>query len=129
VTARRGRRGAEDEPLRVFVYGTLLAGERNHHLLAGARLLGTTRTHRGYSLHDLGHFPGLVGGGQQAVTGEIYEIDEPTLAALDRLEGHPSFYHRTLIIAENGACVIVYLLAPSQVVGYPVIASGNWRDR
>ena len=68
-------------------------------------------------------------GGAYAVAGEVYEVDEATLAALDRLEGHPRFYRRTRIALEDGAAVETYLLPPEQVEGRPVIASGNWRSR
>ena len=68
-------------------------------------------------------------GGEHAVAGEVYEVDEATLAALDRLEGHPRFYRRTRIALEDGAAVETYLLAPEQVEGRPVIDSGNWRAR
>ena len=63
------------------------------------------------------------------MAGEVYEVDQATLAALDRLEGHPRFYRRTRIALEDGAAVETYLLAPEQVEGRPVIDSGNWRSR
>lgn len=28
------------------------------------------------------------------IRGEVYEVDQPTLAELDRLEGHPVWYYR-----------------------------------
>ena len=74
-------------PTRVFVYGTLLAGEPNHRLLARARLVTEARTKPAFELRDLGSSPRLVRGGAHAVAGEVYEVDEATLAALDRLEG------------------------------------------
>ena len=114
---------------RVFVYGTLLAGEGNHRLLATATLLGEARTEPAFELRDLGYFPGLVKGGACAVAGEVYEVDAPTLARLDALEGHPRFYRRTRIVLDDGAKVETYLLAPEQVEGRPVIPSGNWRSR
>jgi gamma-glutamylcyclotransferase (GGCT)/AIG2-like uncharacterized protein YtfP len=126
MNAPRSQRGA---PTRVFVYGTLLAGESNHRLLARARLVAAARTKPGFELRDLGPFPALVRGGAHAVTGEVYEVDEPTLAALDRLEGHPRFYRRARIALEDGAVVETYLLAPEQVEGRPVIDSGSWRAR
>lgn len=126
MSAPRSQRRA---PTRVFVYGTLLAGEPNHRLLTGARLVAEARTKPAFELRDLGAFPGLVSGGAHAVAGEVYEVDEATLAALDRLEGHPRFYRRTTIALEDGAAVETYLLAPEQVEGRPVIASGNWRSR
>ena len=126
MNAPKGQRGA---PTYVFVYGTLLAGEPNHRFLVGARLVAAARTKPAFELRDLGAFPGLVRGGAHAVAGEVYEVDEPTLAALDRLEGHPRFYRRSRIALEGGATVETYLLAPEQVEGLPVIDSGSWRAR
>jgi gamma-glutamylcyclotransferase (GGCT)/AIG2-like uncharacterized protein YtfP len=70
-----------------------------------------------------------VSGGAHAVAGEVYEVDEATLAALDRLEGHPRFYRRTRIALDDTSLVQTYLLPPEQVEGHPVVASGNWRSR
>jgi gamma-glutamylcyclotransferase (GGCT)/AIG2-like uncharacterized protein YtfP len=114
---------------RVFVYGTLLQGEGNHDILAGARFLGPARTPPGYALHDLGAFPGLVAGGEHAVEGEVYIVGPDTLARLDQLEGHPRFYRRAPIALEDGSAVETYLLPPDRVVGRPVITSGRWRAR
>lgn len=128
--AQQGARGREsDARTLVFVYGTLLTGERNHRYLKAAQLITATRTLPEFRLHDLGSFPGLVRGGEHAVAGEVYEVDEPTLAALDRLEGHPDFYRRASIVLADGSLAVTYLLAPEQVEGHPVIASGSWRTR
>ncbi|MBC7171469.1 MAG: gamma-glutamylcyclotransferase, partial [Polyangiaceae bacterium] len=80
VSAPKSQRGA---PVRVFVYGTLLAGEPNHRMLAGARLVAEARTEPAFELRDLGPFPGLVRGGAHVVVGEVYEVDGSTLVALD----------------------------------------------
>lgn len=121
--------GQRDVPTRIFVYGMLLAGELNHRLLTSARLVGDARTKPAFELRDLNAFPGLVCGGEHAVVGEVYEVDRATLAALDRLEGHPRFYRCTRIALEDRATVDAYLLAPEQVEGRPVIDSGSWRAR
>jgi hypothetical protein len=62
-----------------------------------------------------------------AVIGEVYEVDESTLAALDRLEGRPRFHTRTHIALEDGMAVDAYLLSPEQVSSRRVILSGDWR--
>lgn len=111
----------------MFVYGTLLEGQPNHRFLARARLLGEAMTKAEFELRDLGSYPALVPGGEQAVRGEVYEVDEPTLASLDRLEGHPRFYRRSCVALADGAMAETYLLSPHQVGGRPVIASGCWR--
>ncbi len=113
----------------VFVYGTLLKGEPNHRLLADAALVGAALTEPVFYLVDLGPFPALVRGGAGAVVGEVYEVDRPTLARLDLLEGHPRFYRRQRIALDDGSQVETYVLSPEQVAGRPVIGSGNWRER
>jgi gamma-glutamylcyclotransferase (GGCT)/AIG2-like uncharacterized protein YtfP len=114
---------------RVFVYGTLLAGEPNHRLLETALFLGPAATAPVFMLADLGPFPALVAGGAAAVAGEVYEVDAPTLARLDVLEGHPRFYQRQPIALDDGSQVETYVLSPEQVAGRPVIGSGSWRAR
>jgi len=141
MTARKDARGGrkpshsrtrqqEVEPrTRVFVYGTLLAGERNHYHIERARLIAEARTQPAFTLYDFGPYPGMVARGNSAVVGEVYEVDEPMLAAMDRLEGHPSFYQRTTIRLENGSTVEAYLLRPDQVANWSIIASASWRAR
>lgn len=116
--------------MRVFVYGTLLRGERYHDLLSGARLVAEARTPPGFRLVDLGEYPALVRGGHGSVVGEVYEVDDATLAALDRLEDHPRLYRRTpIVLAGEGAAAEAYLLDAERAAGLPVIASGSWRAR
>jgi gamma-glutamylcyclotransferase (GGCT)/AIG2-like uncharacterized protein YtfP len=113
---------------KLFVYGTLLSEEPNHRVLRGARCLGAARTPPRFTMVDLGTFPGVVAEGATAIVGELYEVDAPTLAALDRLEGHPRFFRRTRIALDDGTEVESYLLTPEQVEARPSIASGNWRS-
>ncbi len=114
---------------RVFVYGTLMRGEPNHRLLAGADYLGRARTEPAFELVDLGAFPAMVPGGRTAVSGEVYAVDDPTLAALDRLEGHPRFYRRRAVRLDDGTDVLAYLLEARQVRGRRRIPGGDWRKR
>jgi gamma-glutamylaminecyclotransferase len=70
-----------------------------------------------------------VAGGKDAISGEVYAVDEATLAAVDRLEDHPRFYRRASVVLADGAHVETYLLTPEQVAGHPIISSGSWRAR
>ncbi|WP_221030352.1 gamma-glutamylcyclotransferase family protein [Actomonas aquatica] len=74
---------------RVFVYGTLKQGGSNHAFLEGQTYLGDARTVPGYKLYLVADYPGMVRdpSDQRGVTGELWEVDTPTLAELDRLEG------------------------------------------
>ena len=114
---------------RVFVYGTLRSGEANNYLLRDLEPVATTRTEPRFRLAHLGGFPAMVSGGRTRVTGELYEVDGPTLERLDRLEGHPRFYRRRPVRLEDGETAIAYLLSPAQAAGYPTIRSGDWMNR
>jgi gamma-glutamylcyclotransferase (GGCT)/AIG2-like uncharacterized protein YtfP len=70
--------------MKLFTYGTLLAGMRLHEMLADAHCLGPAII-RG-KLLDLGDYAGLVEG-DAVVTGEIYEMDHALLEHLDQVEG------------------------------------------
>lgn len=112
---------------RVFVYGTLLSGEPNHYLLDDLDWIGEAQTAPLFTLVSLGYFPAMLKGGDTRVLGEIYDVAPATLAALDRLEGHPSFYRRQPIKLADGTSVITYLLPRKQAQSYPKINNGDWR--
>jgi gamma-glutamylcyclotransferase (GGCT)/AIG2-like uncharacterized protein YtfP len=111
---------------RIFVYGTLLRGEVNHHLLRGARFLGEHRTEPRFTLFSLGAYPGLVGGGDTAVLGELYAVDAAGLRRLDQLEDYPRLYDRRLIPTDHGSAW-VYLYRGMRR-DRPRLAGGDWRS-
>jgi gamma-glutamylcyclotransferase (GGCT)/AIG2-like uncharacterized protein YtfP len=113
----------------LLVYGTLMRRESNHRLLADADFLGEARTVAAFTMIDLGAFPGVVADGETAIVGELFRVDARTLAAVDRLEGHPSFYRRTEIELENGGRAEAYLLRARELRHATVIAGGSWRAR
>ncbi len=82
---------------RIFVYGTLKRGCRNHHHLAGQKFVGAARTVAGFTLFDLGGYPGLVpqAADPNGVGGEIWSVDAEALRRLDAFEGvHEGLYRR-----------------------------------
>ncbi|SDW00267.1 gamma-glutamylcyclotransferase family protein [Thiocapsa roseopersicina] len=111
---------------RVFVYGTLLRGEVNHHLLAQAEFLGSHRTAACFSLYLLRAYPGAVRGGATAIRGEVYAVDHAGLRRLDRLEDYPALYDRRLLATPYGRAWI-YLFRGS-VRDRPLIPGGDWRS-
>ena len=101
-------------PSLVFVYGTLLRGQRNHRYLDGASFLGAVRTRPSYTLVTLGAFPALRSTGTSAVPGELYAVEASGLADLDQLEGHPDFYRRGTVQLEDGRVASTYFLPIDQ---------------
>jgi gamma-glutamylcyclotransferase (GGCT)/AIG2-like uncharacterized protein YtfP len=94
----------------VFVYGTLKTGFWNNRLMADAILIGQACTADMMLLVD-GPFPYMASPSQFVgshhstavvelagnVYGEVWRVDDATLAQLDRLEGVPHHYTRELI--------------------------------
>ncbi len=117
----------------VFVYGTLLRGERNHSLLFGSRFIGDGYTTRDFELVDLGDFPAMIPADEDSqgcsIYGEIYAVDHSILEILDEIEDHPSFYRRTPVQLKDGSLVDVYLLTAHQAAFYPRIETGDWRTK
>lgn len=87
----------------VFVYGTLMQGLCNHGLLAvgGVRLLGPGRTKENMLMVVKGGLPFVSRSLPRCqVLGELYEVPSHVLAALDRLEGHPTWYRREEVVIQ-----------------------------
>ena len=110
---------------RVFVYGTLLRGEVNHHLLRGARFLGAHRTAPCFTLFLLGAYPGAVRAGGTALAGEVYRLGTSALARLDQLEEYPSLYARRSLPTPYGRAW-VYLYR-GRLRDRAVLPGGDWR--
>lgn len=127
---RKGLKGSRRPGRHVlFVYGSLLSGEVNHGILAGARFLGEATTEPAFELADLGAYPALVRGGTTAVAGELYAVTTPLLALLDHFEGHPHLYRREAVELADGRAAEAYFMDPLRAAGYPRIGSGRWRER
>ena len=117
----------------VFVYGSLKMGLSNHRLLRGSRFIDFAKTDPEYTMISFGHFPAVMRGGTTAIHGEVYEVDDETLARLDQLEGHPHFYRREQIIIA-GIKLTTYLLPDDYFtrqgrrggIWEPNVPSGNW---
>jgi len=112
----------------VFVYGTLKKGHGNHPALEGATFLGEGQTVAPYALHAGDGLPMVDEANPiSPIHGELYLVDAHTLAALDRLEGHPSFYCRKWVpIRHPGGTGYAWLYFANQPEG-PIEATGNWR--
>lgn len=93
--------------MKVFVYGTLKRGHRNHYLLENSKFIGAGQTRRLFRMFDCG-FPVLRTYSDRPspynakVRGEVYEVDEQTLRRLDQLESEGRMYHRQWVRVQFG---------------------------
>lgn len=116
----------------LFIYGTLKRGCCNHHRLAGQSYVGPARTLPGFTLYDLGGYPGIVAAGSDApgVVGEVWSVDAHGLSALDAFEGVPEGLYRREKIAlqspNDGQQIDAYVYA-RDVRGRPIIGS-EWSE-
>lgn len=117
------------EKSRVFVYGTLMRGERAHAFLEGAVYEGEYRL-RDYAIFDLGRYPGIIPRPGCCVFGEVYSVDAVMLRKMDEYEEEGSLYFRETVTAENAAGELqafAYVYA-SEIKG-ELIESGSWKIR
>ena len=115
----------------VFVYGTLLRGERANSFLDEAEF-ASDAVLRDFAMYDLGCYPGIVGRKGEAVLGELYYVDDATLKHLDEYEGEGSLYRRTTVLVNTSdgeeATALAYIYAHS-VEGKPLVRSRwNMKD-
>lgn len=119
----------QDMPL-LFVYGTLRSGEPAHRLLEGCHLVGEFETVPAYDLLDLGPFPGLAEGGATAVKGEVYEIADEALPALDAYEDCPRLFYRGIVRLRGETEAQAYLIRRERLAPrFHPIRSGDWKAR
>ena len=114
----------------LFVYGTLKQHHHNHHLLSTSKYLGTVKTIEKYSLF-VSTIPFVSKHPQTSVIhGELYSVDDCTLARLDRLEGHPQWYKREEvdILLDNAQIVAAWLYFNPEPTG-DLVSSGKYELR
>ncbi|MCF0142831.1 MAG: gamma-glutamylcyclotransferase, partial [Parasporobacterium sp.] len=78
----------------LFVYGTLMNGQRSHSYMDGALFLGSAVL-TGYDMYNITNYPALVPGGTKSqVKGELYVVSDDKLAYLDWMEDEGRMYKR-----------------------------------
>lgn len=100
--------------MKLFVYGSLMKNRWNHGFMENAEFIGEAVLHD-YALYHLITYPAIKPEAGAKVKGELYEVDEAMLPALDDLEDEGSEYQRTLVKIQLGnetveASAYVYLL-------------------
>jgi gamma-glutamylcyclotransferase (GGCT)/AIG2-like uncharacterized protein YtfP len=115
---------------RVFVYGSLMAGLEHHDVLTSARSLGAATTGERFRLYAVDYYPAAVPGeGGEPLAGELYEVDDVVLAALDAVEDAPGYFERVRTALEGGTDAFIYVLPAERLPpddSRPV-PGGSWR--
>ena len=93
----------------VFVYGTLMKGEVNHHYLESSEYL-KRGVIEGYEMYDVGSYPAVMPA-DGLITGELYRVPVSDMASIDMLEGEGTIYGKKCEIADDadGNSTICYL--------------------
>ena len=107
----------------VFVYGTLKRGERNFDRMAGARFICTAATcDAAFTLREYNSVsrpgrlvPDVSAGGRHRIAGELFEVDDDLLVALDAFERVGVDYERQTVVLADGRSVQMYLHSANSV--------------
>ena len=119
-------RAQQQRRTRLFIYGSLMTGQRYHDHMAGALHVRSAWTQPSYELVDLGEYPALMNEGSVSVRGEVWEVGPTLLKELDAFEEHPDIYRRTSIELTDGDRVEAYLFVKSRLPEHPRVPSGDW---
>ncbi|MBB5322961.1 gamma-glutamylcyclotransferase (GGCT)/AIG2-like uncharacterized protein YtfP [Anoxybacillus tepidamans] len=117
---------------RVFVYGTLLVGEANHHIAAPYLQKVQPGKVKG-QLYDVGAYPALVISEEGEVVGEWLTVTEEGIKQMDMLEDYEegrdnNEYERVWIKdCEQDIEGYVYVYTREKAAHLPLIESGSWR--
>lgn len=117
--------------MRIFCYGTLKRDGRAHSLITNydSEFLGTAVTSVKYSLYNQGGYPGMVvQESENGVTGELFEVSDECIKALDRYEGVDcGLFKKETVELSDGSKAMSYL------VGKPYwddpITNGIWENK
>ena len=118
--------------IRIFVYGTLKEGHPNSCYLAESEFLGRAKLHGHYAMVDLTAYPGCVrtrgisDRARQHIYGEVYRVDENTLASIDILEGNGQYFTRSKVTTPYKNAWM-YFLPTSYLTPRIEITDGVWR--
>lgn len=80
----------------IFVYGTLMKGQRAEHMMAGSDFGGYFQL-KDYAMYNLGRYPGIVPCKGESVLGELYFVNDEMLATMDRYEEEGDLYLRAKV--------------------------------
>lgn len=127
---------------KVFVYGTLMKGLGNHHILKDSQYLGKYAAHG--KMFTVSLFPGIRLSDclSEIIFGEVYVVNDSVLGQLDFLEGYDSesddnsMYNRRQILVRSCveeinnimiANIYIWNEPDEEMYKYDRIESGDYR--
>ena len=116
----------------VFIYGTLLPGENNYHIVS-PHLIERNKGNVTGKLLNVGAFPALVLHPTNIVSGEWFTVSEQGLVDMDVLEGyvpyHPNNHYERVCIKDNDNEIegYVYIYSHAKAINLEEITSGCWK--
>ena len=119
----------------LFVYGTLLNGQRNNGRLEGGSFIGGGVTVKRYRMtagtyRDTFYSVPYVNSQKRThhVKGELYIVDDHLLRWVDRFEGHPRFYRRERIEvrSDDGRIVKAWIYFNNRAEGVHLVRGGDY---
>jgi gamma-glutamylcyclotransferase (GGCT)/AIG2-like uncharacterized protein YtfP len=113
----------------VFVYGTLRRGGAGAMPIRFPKSKFMADARVGGSLYDLGAYPGLVlDESKSLVVGEVHEVDDETLKALDDFEASSDYLRKQVEISLGGQKRMgwTYEPNPESYSFHTLITSGDW---
>ena len=115
----------------VFLYGTILRDENNHHLIEDEEFIDSGVI-QGYKMINLGIFPGIIPG-NGAVLGEIYLVCDDAIEMLDIFmdEGN-LFVRKTVKVFTSRLEYEAYVYVYNKEVKNPVYLGEKtyaWKNR
>lgn len=120
---------SETQVERLLVYGLLRRSMSMESLMERvAEFMGERRV-PGFSMYDLGNYPGAVAGDGELIA-ELYAIDPAAFQALDEAEGvfdDPPLYRRVQVELHDGPAWIYEYTRPVEHAAR--IPSGDWTKR
>jgi gamma-glutamylcyclotransferase (GGCT)/AIG2-like uncharacterized protein YtfP len=84
------------DQIAIFVYGTLMQGQRAHHLMGNAQYLGKAQL-KDFAMYHLGRYPGIIPCPGEVTFGEVYLISKEMLTQMDRYEEEGDLYLRRTV--------------------------------
>jgi len=116
---------------KVFVYGSLKQGESRHKVLESPEVLSygaDIMMFPGYLVKVTKSYPGLLYTGNEisSIHGEVYGINDILLKKLDRIEGHPTLFMRSLRRTKNSHMCWVYIFQNPTGSHFEPVPDNDW---